>query len=77
VIGGGERIHDAELLRRRIQEHSLPERAFYWYMDLRQFGSMPHSGFGLGVEQTVAYLCGIGHLREAIPFPRMINRLVP
>jgi asparaginyl-tRNA synthetase len=77
VIGGGERIHDAELLRRRIEEHNLPERAFDWYMDLRKFGSVPHSGFGLGVERTVAYLCGIGHLREAIPFPRMLNRLSP
>jgi len=77
VIGGGERIHDLELLRRRIEEHNLPERAFDWYLDLRKFGSVPHSGFGLGVERTVAYLCGIGHLREAIPFPRMLNRLVP
>ena len=77
VIGGGERIHDLELLRRRIKEHNLPERAFDWYVDLRKFGSVPHSGFGLGVERTVAYLCGIGHLREAIPFPRMLNRLVP
>jgi asparaginyl-tRNA synthetase len=77
IIGGGERIHDAELLRKRIEEHELPERAFDWYMDLRKFGSVPHSGFGLGVERTVAYLCGISHLREAIPFPRMLNRLVP
>ena len=77
VIGGGQRIHDPELLRRRIEEHNLPERAFDWYMDLRKFGSVPHSGFGLGVERTVAYLCGIAHLREAIPFPRMLNRLMP
>jgi asparaginyl-tRNA synthetase len=77
VIGGGERIHDAELLHRRIAEHNLPERAFDWYLDLRKFGSVPHSGFGLGVERTVAYLCGLGHLREAIPFPRMLNRLSP
>jgi asparaginyl-tRNA synthetase len=77
IIGGGERIHDANLLRKRIEEHNLPEKAFDWYMDLRKFGSVPHSGFGLGVERTVAYLCGISHLREAIPFPRTLNRLVP
>ena len=77
VIGGGERIHDEALLRRRIEEHELPEKAFDWYTDLRKFGSVPHSGFGLGVERTVSYICGLGHLREAIPFPRMINRLIP
>jgi asparaginyl-tRNA synthetase len=77
VIGGGERIHDEALLRRRIEEHDLPENAFDWYTDLRKFGSVPHSGFGLGVERTVSYICGLGHLREAIPFPRMINRLTP
>lgn len=77
VIGGGERIHDPDLLKKRIQEHNLPHKAFDWYMDLRKFGSVPHSGFGLGVERTVAYLCGIAHLREAIPFPRMLNRLSP
>jgi asparaginyl-tRNA synthetase len=77
IIGGGERIHDANLLRKRIEEHNLPGKAFDWYMDLRKFGSVPHSGFGLGVERTVAYLCGISHLREAIPFPRTLNRLVP
>ncbi len=77
VIGGGERIHDEALLRRRIEEHKLPEKAFDWYTDLRKFGSVPHSGFGLGVERTVSYICGLGHLREAIPFPRMINRLIP
>jgi asparaginyl-tRNA synthetase len=77
VIGGGERIHDEALLKRRIEEHKLPEKAFDWYTDLRKFGSVPHSGFGLGVERTVSYICGLGHLREAIPFPRMINRLIP
>ncbi len=77
VIGGGERIHDEALLKRRIEEHKLPEKAFDWYIDLRKFGSVPHSGFGLGVERTVSYICGLGHLREAIPFPRMINRLIP
>jgi asparaginyl-tRNA synthetase len=77
VIGGGQRIHDLELLERRIREHNLPPSAFEWYCDLRRYGSVPHSGFGLGVERTVAYLCGIGHLREAIPFPRTLNRLSP
>jgi asparaginyl-tRNA synthetase len=77
VIGGGERIHDLDLLRRRIEEHKLPPRAFDWYLDLRKYGSVPHSGFGLGVERTVSYLCGLGHLREAIPFPRTLNRLNP
>jgi asparaginyl-tRNA synthetase len=77
VIGGGERIHDLELLGRRIDEHELPKKAFDWYSDLRRFGSVPHSGFGLGLERTVAYICGVKHLREAIPFPRLINRLSP
>jgi asparaginyl-tRNA synthetase len=77
VIGGGERIHDLELLKRRIDEHELPPHAFEWYCDLRRYGSVPHSGFGLGLERTVAYICGIKHLREAIPFPRLINRLSP
>jgi asparaginyl-tRNA synthetase len=77
VIGGGQRIHDLDLLERRIREHELPPEAFTWYTDLRKYGSVPHSGFGLGVERTVSYLCGLGHLREAIPFPRMINRLMP
>jgi asparaginyl-tRNA synthetase len=77
VIGGGERIHDLDLLERRIREHDLPAKAFDWYCDLRKYGSVPHSGFGLGVERTVAYLCGLKHLREAIPFPRTINRLNP
>lgn len=77
VIGGGERIHDLDLLERRIEEHELPPRAFEWYCDLRRYGSVPHSGFGLGLERTVAYVCGLKHLREAIPFPRLINRLNP
>jgi len=77
VIGGGERIHDADLLARRIEEHELPPKAFEWYMDVRRFGSVPHSGFGLGLERTVSYVCGLRHLREAIPFPRTINRLNP
>jgi len=77
IIGGGQRIHDLGLLEQRIKEHDLPRSAFEWYCDLRKYGSVPHSGFGLGVERTVSYLCGINHLREAIPFPRMINRLNP
>ena len=77
VIGGGERIWDAKLLEQRIKEHDLPAKEFEWYMDLRRFGAVPHSGFGLGLERTVSYICGLKHLREAIPFPRTINRLNP
>ena len=77
VIGGGEREHDHDTLVKRINEHKLPEDAFQWYLDLRKYGTVPHSGFGLGVERTVSWICGITHLREAIPFPRMIYRLEP
>ncbi len=77
VIGGGERIHDLELLKKRVREHNLPEEAFRWYFDLRRYGSVPHSGFGLGLERTVSYICRLKHLREAIPFPRLLNRLSP
>ncbi len=77
IIGGGQRIHDLELLEKRIRDHNLPAGAFQWYLDLRRFGSVPHSGFGLGVERLVAWICGLGHLREAIPFPRTLNRLNP
>jgi asparaginyl-tRNA synthetase len=77
IIGGSERIADHDLLLRRIQEHNLPEEAFKWYLDLRRFGSVPHSGFGLGVERTVSWLCGISHIRETIPFPRTIKRVYP
>ncbi|MFQ5512049.1 MAG: asparagine--tRNA ligase [Candidatus Krumholzibacteriia bacterium] len=77
VIGGGERISDLDLLEKRIAEHGLPAEAFKWYTDLRRYGSVPHSGFGLGLERTVAFICGIKHLREAIPFPRLLNRLNP
>jgi asparaginyl-tRNA synthetase len=77
VIGGSQRIWDLALLEKRIAEHNLPRAAFDWYVDLRRFGSVPHSGFGMGVERTVSYLCGLQHLREAIPFPRMLNRLNP
>lgn len=77
IIGGSQRIHDLELLRQRIREHGLPEAAYAWYLDLRRFGSVPHSGFGLGIERTVAWICGLEHVREAIPFPRLLNRLYP
>ncbi|HEX9091042.1 MAG TPA: asparagine--tRNA ligase [Anaerolineales bacterium] len=77
IIGGSERISDQDLLRKRLKQYELPEEPFKWYLELRRFGSVPHSGFGMGVERTVAWLCGIEHIREAIPFPRMINRLYP
>ena len=77
IIGGGQRIHDAALLLRRIEEHNLPKDAFNWYIDLRKYGSVPHGGFGMGIERCVAWLCGLEHLREAIAFPRMIYRLRP
>jgi asparaginyl-tRNA synthetase len=77
IIGGGERIDDLELLERRIAEHKLPREEFEWYLDLRRYGSVPHAGFGLGIERTVAWIAGIHHIREAIPFPRTIVRLTP
>ncbi len=77
IIGGGQRIHDLELLERRLEEHGLPEKAFGWYLDLRRYGTFPHSGFGLGIERTLAYICGIKHIRETIPYPRLLNRLSP
>ncbi|MEW6228819.1 MAG: asparagine--tRNA ligase [Bacillota bacterium] len=77
IIGGGQRIDDPELLDHRIREHNLPAEAYKWYMDLRRYGSVPHSGFGLGVERTVAWVCGLDHVRETIPFPRLLNRIYP
>ncbi len=77
IIGGGQRIHDLELLERRIREHNLPREAYQWYIDLRKFGSCPHSGFGLGVERVVSWMCGIRHIRETIPFPRLLYRIYP
>jgi asparaginyl-tRNA synthetase len=77
IIGGGQRIHDPELLERRIKEHNLPPEAYRWYLDLRKFGSCPHSGFGLGVERVVSWVCGIKHIRETIPFPRLLYRIYP
>ncbi len=77
ITGGSERISDPELLHQRIRDWGLPPEAFEWYVDLRLFGSVPHSGFGLGVERTVPWICGIDHLRETIPFPRMLTRTYP
>jgi asparaginyl-tRNA synthetase len=77
IIGGSERMSSPDLLLQRIHEHNLPEAAYKWYMDLRRYGSVPHSGFGMGVERTVAWICGIEHIREAIAFPRMIKRVYP
>ncbi|MFQ6611755.1 MAG: asparagine--tRNA ligase [Fidelibacterota bacterium] len=77
IIGGGQREDDYNTLVRRIQRNDLPLEPFKWYLDLRRYGSVPHSGFGLGLERTVAWICGIRHIRETIPFPRTINRLEP
>jgi asparaginyl-tRNA synthetase len=77
IIGGSQRIHDYDLLVKRLREHNLPEEAFQWYLDLRRYGSVPHSGFGLGLERTVAWICGAEHIREVIPFPRMLYRVYP
>jgi asparaginyl-tRNA synthetase len=77
VIGGGERASSLELLLERIREHGLPQEAFDWYLDLRKYGSVPHGGFGMGIERAVAWICGLEHLRETIPFPRMLYRLKP
>jgi asparaginyl-tRNA synthetase len=77
IIGGSERISDPVLLLQRIREHQLPEDAFHWYIDLRKYGSVPHSGFGLGVERTVAWITGTGHIRETIPYSRSLNRIYP
>ena len=77
IIGGSQRIHDLALLESRIEQHNLPRDAYEWYLDLRRYGSVPHSGFGLGIERTVAWICGLEHVREAIPFPRTIYRLQP
>ena len=77
LVGGSERIHDFELLRSRIEAHGLPEEAFAWYLDLRRYGSVPHSGFGLGFERLLAWVTGVHHLREVIPFPRLLTRMYP
>ena len=77
IIGGGERATDLEFLEKQIEEHNLPKEAFDWYLDLRRFGTVPHSGFGMGIERCTAWMCGIEHVRETIPFPRMLYRLKP
>jgi asparaginyl-tRNA synthetase len=77
IIGGSQREEDLDTILLRLKEHNLPESAFDWYLDLRKFGSVPHAGFGLGVERTVGWICGLDHVRETIPFPRMIYRLTP
>jgi asparaginyl-tRNA synthetase len=77
IIGGGERLADYETLVRRLREHNLPEESFQWYLDLRRYGSVAHAGFGLGLERTVAWICGTEHIREVIPFPRMLYRVYP
>lgn len=77
IIGGGQRIHEQDKLLARIQEHKLPEEAFRWYVDLRRYGSVPHAGFGMGIERVIAWICGLDHVRETIPFPRMLYKLYP
>jgi asparaginyl-tRNA synthetase len=77
IIGGGQRIHNLDLLLKRLEEHKLPREAFDWYVDLRKFGSVPHAGFGMGIERFVAWMCGLEHIRETIAFPRMLYRTRP
>ena len=77
IIGGSQREDDYDTLLQRLVQHNLPRESFEWYLDLRRYGSVPHSGFGLGIERTVAWICGITHLREAIPFPRLLQRMYP
>ena len=77
IIGGSERINDYDLLKQRLEEHNLPFDTYKWYLELRQYGSVPHSGFGLGLERTVAWISGVEHVRETIAFPRLLNRLYP
>ena len=77
IIGGSQRIHDHDLLLQRIREHGLPVEPFQWYLDIRRYGTVPHAGFGMGIERCVTWICGISHLREAIPYPRQIHRISP
>ena len=77
IIGSSQRNDDHDSLLKRIREEKLPEEAYKWYLDLRKYGSIPHSGFGLGLERTVAWICGLPHIRESIPFPRMLYKLYP
>jgi asparaginyl-tRNA synthetase len=77
IVGGGERLSDGDLLLKRIHEHGLPEESFRWYLDLRRYGSVPHAGFGMGIERVVTWICGLEHLRETIAFPRTLYRIYP
>ena len=77
IIGGGQRLDDYDLLLSRIKEHDLPQEAFEWYLDLRRYGTVPHAGFGMGIERVVAWICGLEHVRETIPYPRLLHRLYP
>ncbi|HTJ29621.1 MAG TPA: asparagine--tRNA ligase [Acidobacteriaceae bacterium] len=77
IIGGSQRVDSYDLLKQRIEEHHLPIEAFQWYLDLRRYGSVPHSGFGMGIERAVAWICGLDHVRETIPFARTLNRIFP
>ena len=77
IIGGGVREDDLDVLLAAIKKHELPQEAFEWYLDLRRYGSVPHAGFGLGLERTVTWICGLHHVRETIPFPRLLDRLSP
>jgi asparaginyl-tRNA synthetase len=77
IVGGGQREDDLETLIHRLEEHDLPREQFEWYLDLRRYGSVPHAGFGLGLERTVAWICGLHHVRETIPYPRLLDRIQP
>jgi asparaginyl-tRNA synthetase len=77
IIGGGERSADLAYLEQQIEKHKLPREAYEWYLDLRRYGSVPHCGFGLGIERTVAWICKLDHVRETIPFPRMLEKIYP
>ncbi len=77
IIGGSQRIDSYDLLKQRIEDHNLPLAAFQWYLDLRKYGSVPHAGFGMGIERAVAWICGLDHVRETIPFARTLNRIYP
>ncbi|PKL71166.1 MAG: asparagine--tRNA ligase, partial [Methanobacteriales archaeon HGW-Methanobacteriales-2] len=77
IIGGGQRIYDLKLLEQKIKEYNLPREAYEWYIDLRKYGTVPHSGFGLGIERTVAWICNLKHVRETIPFPRLLYKIYP
>ncbi|MBS3818104.1 asparagine--tRNA ligase [bacterium] len=77
IIGGGQRIHDLKLLEKKVSEYNLPRKDYEWYLDLRKYGSTPHSGFGLGIERTLAWICNIKHIRETLPFPRLLHKLYP